>query len=125
MIKKTSLISCLTLGLVGCASTPTPQYVSPNNYQTYDCQQLTTEYHRLSQYINHHNKNKGFRATGVGIGISAERGGIYPSISVGMGSVGGNQNNLAIAMGEHDAVIQTSRLKQCQFANNIQLFTEK
>lgn len=112
--------------LVGCASMPSPQYVSPNNYQSYDCNQMSNEYNRLSQYISANPQRSGLTMSGVGLGIGIGRGGIYPTVNLGVGQVnGGNKGNLAIAMGERDAIVQAGRMKQCGFVNGAKLFTEK
>ena len=111
--------------LTGCMTTPTPEYVSPNNYQSYNCIQLANEYTRVSQYIDS-NHRMGLQASGIGIGVSGNRHGIYPTVSVGLGSVnGGNRHNLSIAMGQRDAMVQAARQKQCPFAIGIKLFSEK
>lgn len=116
----------ITLTLTGCATTPTPAYVPADKYQAYDCNLLTSEYTRLDQYIATAPRSSGIRSTGVGIGIGAGRGGIYPTISMGMGTgSGGNTANIATAMGERDAVVQSARLKQCGFATGLKLYSEK
>lgn len=119
----------LVIGLLmnGCASVPKPEYVSPNNYQSYDCSQLVIEYNRLTQYINANNhQNTGFSTTGIGLGVGIGRGGVYPNVSIGVGTGnGGNRSNLAIALGERDAIIQAGRLKQCSFVNNLKLYGER
>ena len=43
------LATAATAGLTGCMTTPTPEYVSANNYQSYDCVALANEYTRLNQ----------------------------------------------------------------------------
>lgn len=127
-MKKLLLTGLVATILTGCASMPTPQYVSVNNYQHYQCQQLTSEFNRTTQYINANaNRNVGLRTSGVGIGLGIGRGGIYPSISVGLGTVNhaSQRNNLAIAMGERDAIVQAGRVKGCDFSKNIRLYSEK
>lgn len=114
------------LALTGCATTPNPTYVSADKYQAYDCNLLASEYTRLDQYIATAPRSGGIRSTGIGIGIGAGRGGIYPTISMGMGTgTGGNTANIATAMGERDAVVQSSRLKHCGFATGLKLYSEK
>lgn len=117
------------LFLTGCASTPTPQYVSPNTYQSYDCTALTSEYNRLTQYINaNQNRSSGFNMSGVGIGIAGGRHGIYPTVSFGLGKANASKNNnLSIAMGKRDAIViaQSARMKECAFAHGVKLFSEK
>ena len=121
------LAAATTAGLTGCMTTPTPEYVSANNYQSYDCFALANEYTRVNQYIDANaNQRTGLQASGIGIGVSGNRHGIYPTVSVGLGSInGGNRHNLTIAMGQRDAMLQAARLKQCPFATGIKLYSEK
>lgn len=124
MLSLTALI--LATGLTGCATMPTPTYVATDKYQAYDCATLASEYNRIDQYVTTAPRSGGLRSTGIGIGIGAGRGGIYPSISMGVGSGGTtNNSNLALAMGERDAVVQTARIKHCSFANTVKLYGEK
>lgn len=119
------LFSAITLS--ACTSLPTPEYVSANNYQSYNCTQLANEYTRVNQYIDANaNQRTGLSASGIGIGVAGGRGGIYPTVSIGLGSVtGGNRHNLSIAMGQRDAMVQAARLKQCGFANGVKLYSEQ
>ena len=124
-----TLLSALTVAvlmLTGCATMPTPTYITTDKYQSYDCGTLASEYNRIDQYVATAPRAGGLRSTGIGIGIGAGRGGIYPSISMGVGSGGNaNKSNLALAMGERDAVIQSARLKRCAFANTVKVYGEK
>lgn len=121
------LMTAATTALTGCMTTPNPEYVSPNNYQSYDCFQLANEYTRVNQYIDANaNQRTGLAASGIGIGVTGGRGGIYPTVSVGLGSInGGNRHNLSIAMGQRDAMVQAARQKQCPFVTGIKLYSEK
>lgn len=122
-------ISGLMLGLAlvtGCASTPKAQYISPNTYQSYDCTALTNEYNRLTQYLNTNKNPSALTMSGVGFGITGGRHGIYPTVSFGVGKANNsNSNNIGIAMGERDAVIQSGRMKQCSFVSSAKLSSEK
>ncbi|MFW2178231.1 MULTISPECIES: hypothetical protein [unclassified Moraxella] len=129
-MKKLTLLalatSVISTTFVGCATTPSPEYISPNTYQTYDCNALSNEYNRVTQYINANQHQGGLTMSGVGIGIGIGRGGIYPNISLGVGQANtANRSNLAIAMGQRDAMIQSARLKQCGFAQGLKLSSEK
>lgn len=124
--------NCIGLSLIlgvlaGCSSVPNAQYVPINRYQSYDCAQMGSEFSRLNQYINANlNQRSGFTMSGVGLGIGIGQGGIYPNISLGVGQVNaGNRQNLAVALGERDALIQSARLRQCIFINGVKLSTEK
>lgn len=65
----------------------------------------------------------------MGIGITGGRGGIYPSISFGVGTGSSTRaarnNTLARLYGEHDAMVIASRQKNCAFAQNIKIYGEK
>jgi hypothetical protein len=113
------------LMLVGCASTPKPEYIPANTYQGYDCTQLHAEYNRVSQYLSANQTQSGITMSGVGIGIGIGRGGIYPSVNVGVGQANSSsRNNIAIALGQRDAIIQAGRIKQCMFVNGHKLYNE-
>lgn len=116
-----------TFVLTSCASAPKPNYVSPNQYQNYDCSQLNIEYNRLMQYITTaSSQQNGVTVSGIGLGIGIGRGGVYPNVNIGVGqTTGGNRNNLAIAMGEREAVVQAARMKSCPFANGLKLYGER
>lgn len=125
------LVSCVVgaaiLGVTGCATTPKPSYVSPTQYQNYDCGKLNIEYNRLMQYISTaSSQHNGLTVSGVGLGIGIGRGGVYPNVNIGLGqTTGGNRNNLAIAMGEREAIVQAARMKNCAFVNGVKLYSER
>lgn len=117
-------------GLTGCASTGNiaPQYVSPAQYQPYDCQTLVNEYNRVERYIDGARRERStLAASGVGVGISAGRWGISPNISLGVGQSNNTRARdakLARLYGERDALIQSARAKGCNFASNLKLYGE-
>ncbi|OBX81211.1 hypothetical protein [Faucicola atlantae] len=125
------LISCAVVAIIsgatGCATTPKPSYVSPTQYQNYDCGKLNIEYNRLMQYISTaSSQHNGLTVSGVGLGIGIGRGGVYPNVNIGLGqTTGGNRNNLAIAMGEREAIVQAARMKNCAFVNGVKLYGER
>ncbi|MDO4894744.1 MULTISPECIES: hypothetical protein [Moraxella] len=117
--------------LTGCASTGkvAPQYVNPSNYQAHDCNYLQSEVARIAN-VAEQTKKQGFSlsSTGIGIGLTGGRHGIYPSISLGMGS-GSSQraarnNTLSKLYGEHDAMVVAARQKSCAFAQNMKIYGE-
>lgn len=124
-MKKIIIMGTMFTLLSGCASTPTAQYVSPNIYQAYDCNALNSEYQRLQQHLNSNKNPSALTMSGIGVGITGGRHGIYPSISFGVGKANTTQNQTSILLGEKDAVIQSARLKKCAFANSLKLSTEK
>lgn len=117
--------------LAACASTGkiAPAYVNPNNYQTQSCENLSEEVRRVTTLAKQTEQEQtSLSSTGLGIGIVGGSGGIYPSISFGVGT--GNQNNnskkarLSKIYGEHDAMIVAARKKGCEFANHIKIYGE-
>lgn len=133
-MKKILLLSALTsiTTLTGCVSTNNivPQYINPNNYSSYDCTYLQSEVARITKLAEKtQNQQTSLSATGVGIGIAGGRGGIYPSISFGVGSGSSTRaartNTLARLYGEHDAMVMAARQKNCAFAQNIKIYGEK
>lgn len=118
------------LTLTGCVSTSNiaPQYINPSVYQHHDCTSLQSEVARITQLANATEKQNISLGTGVGIGISAGRGGIYPSISLGTGIGSGQRqakkNTLAKLYGEHDAMVLAGRQKGCGFVQGMKIYGE-
>lgn len=131
-MKKSLLIgTLLATVLTGCATTGkiAPQYVSPTNYQSHSCSALQSEVARIGDLARAtENQNVGLSASGIGFGLTGGRGGIYPSISFGMGTGSGQHqaktNTLAKLYGEHDAMIVTARQKGCEFAKGVKIYGE-
>lgn len=119
-----------TLALTGCVSTGNiaPQYINPSNYQHHDCASLQSEITRISKLAKATEEQNISLGTGVGIGISAGRGGIYPSISLGTGIGSGQRqakkNTLAKLYGEHDAMVLAGRQKGCGFVQGMKVYGE-
>lgn len=120
-----------TLMLGGCATTQgiTPQYINPNTYDAHTCQSLEQEIARVSRTAAATEKQQvGLSATGLGIGVSAGRGGIYPTISFGVGQSSGASSSkkatLAKLYGEHDAMVLNARQKGCAFAGGMKVYGE-
>lgn len=116
--------------LSSCASTGniSPQYIPPSNYQSYNCSALGQEYNRINTYVKQAQQQQStLSTTGVGVGVSAGRWGISPNISFGVGKSGNTQARdakLSRLYGESDAVVQSARLKQCDFANGLKIYGE-
>jgi hypothetical protein len=105
----------ITIALGGCATASkdiTAQYVSPNQYQSYDCQQLTGEAQRLqARYVElggrldqaaSHDK----MITGVGLII------FWPALFA-LGGTKQQEAEFGRLKGEYDAVQQTMVQKKC------------
>lgn len=131
-MKKSAILTVMgsALLLTACASTGkiAPQYVNPSIYQAQSCESLSDEIRRISLLAEQtKQENSGLSATGLGIGITGGRHGIYPTISFGVGK-GSNANNktarLSKLYGEHDAMVLAGRKKGCAFAQNIKIYGE-
>lgn len=104
--------------LTGCATPIQPSYVSPTQYQTLNCTQLQSEYHRIQQYIEHGVAPA--KRTGVGIGLGLGGGfgrggwGFGPTISFNLGqSSNTKRSETAQLLGEQDAIVQAAHFKNC------------
>lgn len=122
----TILTAVMMTVLVGCSSTSNvkPSYVSPTQYQHLNCQQLHTEYQRLSSYIQNGIESSKGSNLGVSFGLGGGIGrggawGLFPSISITPKS-GGNRSverqELAKLYGQQDAIVQASNFKNCPIA---------
>ena len=113
----------LVLGSVvlfsACATTVKPTYISPTQYQAFNCTQLQSEYNRIQQYIE--SGVEAPKRTGVGVGIGLGGGwgsrggwGVAPSVSVNMGqSSNTKRTELARLLGEQEAIVQAAKFKAC------------
>lgn len=132
-MKKSALLTVVgsALLLSACATTKgiTPQYINPTAYDAHTCQSLEQEIARVSRTAAATEKQQvGLSSTGLGIGISAGRGGIYPTISFGVGQSSGATSSkkatLAKLYGEHDAMVLNARQKGCAFAGGMKVYGE-
>lgn len=110
------LAASMLLG--ACASTVKPAYVSPTQYQSFNCQQLQAEYNRIQQYIDNGVQTPKRTGVGVGVGLGGGWGkggwGFGPSISVNMGqSMNTKNTELANVLGQQDAIVQAAQFKGC------------
>ena len=129
LMKKLTVVAIFAL-LTGCATTSNiaPQYVSPTTYASYDCPMLQSEVARVSKLAESTKNQNISLGTGVGFGIAGGRGGIYPTVSIGMGTGSGQRqaknNTLARLYGEHDAMILAGRQKGCGFVRGVKVYGE-
>lgn len=129
-MKKLSFFALVAL-MAGCAThNVAPQYVNPTVYQNQDCDALSKQINHVNALIDKTKSQRtGLSASGVGIGIVGGSGGIYPSISFGVGNNSGarqqKQTALAKLYGEHDAIIIAGRQKSCAYAHGAKLYSEQ
>ncbi len=117
-----TMILSLTMILTGCASSSkevAANYVSPTQYKAYDCEQLTSEAHRvqvkannLAGQLDEAASNDKMIATGGTLLF-------WPALF----ALGGNdaqESEFANLKGEHDAIEEVVISKKCeaQFASN-------
>ncbi|MDO4426921.1 MAG: hypothetical protein Q4B88_02215 [Moraxella sp.] len=124
------LITALSAAVLsGCTTTGgiAPQYINPNTYNAYSCDGLSQEINRVSRLADSTEKQGSpLSSTGVGIGLAGGRGGIYPTISLGVGRASGassqKKQTLARLYGEHDAMVVAARQKGCSFAGAMKIY---
>lgn len=112
-IAAAKLLACVLIA--GCASKSSdiaPAYVSPLNYQNYDCQQLTAEAQRISQRAavaaGQQDKARQDDAVATTVGVVL----FWPALFFIDGD-GPKAAELAQLRGEMDAVEQASIQKNC------------
>ena len=113
-----------TIFVTGCASGPVkPTYVSPTQYQSWNCAQLHSEYARLTQTLANGVEPEKRQGMGVGIGLGSVIGrgggwGVIPSVSVNMGQSSNTQRTeIAKLFGQQDAIAQSANFKNCPITN--------
>lgn len=117
-----AVLTALT-GLVGCAGQVQPQYVSPVQFQGWDCAQLHSEYARIGQQLKNGVEPEKRIGSGVRVGLgggwsSGGGFGIGPTISVGMGqSQNSKRTEIAKLYGQMDAIEQAANFKRCPIQN--------
>ncbi|NHC03328.1 hypothetical protein G9F31_06035 [Acinetobacter sp. 187] len=107
--------------LTACATTVKPTYVSPTQYQSLNCAQISAEFNRIQQYIEAGVQTPKRTGMGVGVGLGGGWGsrggwGLGPSISVNMGqSSDTKKTELSRLYGQQDALTQAAQFKNCGF----------
>lgn len=119
---KTLLLGLATAVLVsGCATgNIKPAYVSPTQYQTWNCAQLHSEYTRLNQYLANGVETPTRTGVGLGVGLGGWGGGwgIRPSVSVNVGqSSNTKRTEISQLYGQQDAIEQAANFKNCPITN--------
>lgn len=111
-------VACAGLVLTGCSTASkdiAASYVSPMQYNTYDCDQITAENARLSGKVTQLSGRLDEAAsndkaiTGVGIVL------FWPALFA-LGGTKQQEAEYAKLKGEHDALQQAAVLKKCSMA---------
>lgn len=114
-----SVVVAASTLLTACSTPVKPSYVSPTQYQALNCQQLQSEYNRISQYLS--NGVEAPKRTGMGVGVGLGGGwgsrggwGLAPNVSVNMGqSSNTKRTEEARLLGQQEAVVQAAKFKNC------------
>lgn len=121
---KTLQLGCLAVSmgvLTACATTVKPTYVSPTQYQSLNCAQISAEFSRIQQYLDAGVQTPKRTGMGVGVGLGGGWGsrggwGLGPSISVNMGqSSDTKKTEISRLYGQQDALTQAAQFKNCGF----------
>ncbi|MPW44217.1 hypothetical protein [Acinetobacter guerrae] len=111
-------LAALSILLSACATTVKPTYVSPAQYQSFNCQQLQSEYNRIQLYIENGVQTPKRTGVGVGVGLGGGWGrggwGFGPTVSVNMGQSSDTKNTeLSRVLGQQEAIVQAAQFKNC------------
>jgi hypothetical protein len=128
-------LAAATLSLLtACATTVKPTYVSPTQYQSLNCAQISAEFGRIQQYLNDGVQPAKSNGVGVGVGLGGGVGfgggrsgwGFGPSISVNMGqSSNTKKTEISRLYGQQDALTQAAQFKNCGFVPKRQVEQKK
>ena len=127
------LLAISALLLSACATTVKPTYVSPTQYQAYNCAQLSSEFSRIQQIIDNGVQPAKRTGMGVGVGLGGGLGGGWgrggwgfgPSVSVNMGQSSNTKNTeLSRLYGQQDALSQADQFKNCAYVPKRQVVTK-
>jgi len=114
---KAVVACCAALSLAACATAPdkiSASYVSPLQYQAYDCGQIRTELVRIGQRVDEvtgqQRKQANNDAIAMGVGLVL----FWPALFF---LAGGNdkKEELGRLKGEYDALQQAAVTKRCNF----------
>lgn len=114
---KAALLAAILSLSAGCASTSDkigPQYVSPLQFNNYDCSQLSLEAQRISSRVAHLSGVQDQKATNDAIVTGVAIVVFWPAAFL----VGGNDQNsaeLARLKGEFETIEQVAIQKKCGF----------
>ncbi len=121
MRKIVSSVVVASFLLVGCASSPDkiqPAYVSPLEYQSYNCNQIREEMKRVSRHVHEvsgqQQKEADGDAAALGVGLIL----FWPALFFMMGE--DQEAELARLKGEYDALEQAAIKKECNVAAEIE-----
>ncbi len=115
MKKALCLLASLSLALAGCATASkdiTPAYVSPMQYQSYDCDQLTGEIQRIEGRVGQlGGRLDQAAANDKAIGVVGAV--LFWPALFALGGTKGQEADYARLKGESDAIQQAAIAKKC------------
>lgn len=115
MKRPISAVLCVTIALAGCATSSTDiasNYVSPMQFQTYDCDQLASETQRIQSRVKQLSGRLDEAASNdkaiLGIGLIL----FWPALFA-LGGTKQQEADYARLKGEYDAIQQSAVAKKC------------
>lgn len=119
---KTLSVSALSIVVItGCATSSsniTPSYVSPMQYQSFNCNQVEGEMRRISNRVRTvaeiQDKEASNDAAAMGVGLVL----FWPALFFLGGS--DKEQELSQLMGQHEALQQSAIQKECGFADQFE-----
>lgn len=118
------LVSALMISsflVASCAANPdkiSPAYVSPIQYQSYNCNQIRQEMMRVSRHVNEITGKQQSQADGDAVALGVGLVLFWPALFFMIGK--DKEEELARLKGEYDALEQTAIQKECDVAAEIE-----
>ena len=113
MRRSFATFSCFCI-LAGCASQPeniSPRYVSPMQYQSYNCRQIGAELYRVSSRVGQVTGQQESEATGDAVALGVGLVLFWPALFFMIGE--DHEQELATLKGEYEALEKASIQKNC------------
>lgn len=123
LLKKAVLGLCISsqIGLVACASRPeniSAAYVSPLQYQSYNCNQIQMEMSRVARRVNEITGVQDSQATKDSVALGVGLVLFWPALFFMIGK--DKEEELSRLKGEYEALEQAAIQKECDVSKQIQ-----
>lgn len=115
MKRITAALLCITMSQYGCSTSSkniSASYISPLQYQSYDCDQLASEAYRIQSRVSALTGHLDESATNDKWIMAAGLILVWPALFA-LGGTKEQEAEYARLKGEHDAVSQSAVLKKC------------
>ena len=122
MNKTITVLLCITMSLYGCATSSqniSASYVSPMQFQNYDCEQLTAEAQRVQTRVSHLTGRLDTAATNDKWIMAAGLLLAWPALFA-LGGTREQEAEFARLKGEYDAIHQSAVMRKCPGATTPQ-----